>query len=81
MASTVTRTQCQACPWRDMATMPDYAVAYAREGHLDGFVCHTRCGPCPGPRLAIEAERRAAIVAAAAELEAETGLSVDGDPL
>jgi hypothetical protein len=47
------RTQCRECPWRDLPTMPAYAVEYAQAGHLDDFVCHTRCGPCPGPRLAL----------------------------
>lgn len=50
----VVRTQCAACPWRDMATMradhPE-TVAHAKTDP-DGFVCHTRCGPCPGPALA-----------------------------
>ena len=44
------RTQCRECPWRELDTMPDYAVDAAKEGHA--FVCHTRCGPCPGPELA-----------------------------
>jgi hypothetical protein len=47
------RTQCRECPWRDLSTVPAYAVDHARAGHLDEFVCHTRCGPCPGPRLAL----------------------------
>jgi hypothetical protein len=47
----MTRTQCRECPWRDLATIPDYAMNAARNGN-DGFVCHTRCGPCPGPALA-----------------------------
>lgn len=45
------RPQCQPCPWRDVAWMqanaPD-VLAAARQG-VNGFVCHTRCGPCDGP--------------------------------
>lgn len=48
------RTQCRACPWRDVdavrAEFPHVVEAAAADP--DGFVCHTRCGPCPGPRLA-----------------------------
>lgn len=48
------RTQCAACPWRDVDTeVPADVQAHARE-HPDRFVCHTRCGPCPGPRLALQ---------------------------
>jgi hypothetical protein len=45
------RTQCSACPWRDLASVPEYALTAARQDPT-GFVCHTRCGPCPGPMLA-----------------------------
>lgn len=45
------RTQCAACPWRDMewmvANYPD-AVAAAEQGH-DAWHCHVRMGGCPGP--------------------------------
>lgn len=46
--------QCRPCPWRDMDTMRaefPRAVAAAEAGS-DGFMCHTRCIPCPGPALA-----------------------------
>lgn len=49
------RTQCAPCPWRDLPTVPDYAVEAARKDPT-GFVCHTRCGPCPGPVLALRTE-------------------------
>lgn len=53
-------TQCAACPWRgDHPLVPDDLVEYARTDP-DGFVCHTRCGPCPGPRLLFDAEQKAA---------------------
>lgn len=48
------KDQCGACPWRDMETMraefPE-VVEHAKT-NPDGFVCHTRCGPCPGPKRA-----------------------------
>lgn len=48
------RPQCAACPWRNPddceATVPG-VVEHARN-HPDGFVCHTRLGPCDGPRWA-----------------------------
>jgi hypothetical protein len=48
------RKRCEACPWRDMEAMrrdfPE-VVAHAR-ARPDGFVCHTRCGPCDGPTIA-----------------------------
>lgn len=46
------RSQCAACPWRDPddpAFTPDVLEAAAAGA---AFVCHTRCGPCPGPALA-----------------------------
>jgi hypothetical protein len=43
-------TQCRECPWRDLASVPDYAVDHARKDPT-GFMCHTRCIPCPGPVL------------------------------
>lgn len=46
----MTRTQCPECPWRNVEDIPDYAREAAEAGHE--FVCHTRCGPCPGPALA-----------------------------
>lgn len=52
------RTQCQACPWRNADDeVPPEVQAHAAE-HPDGFVCHTRCGPCPGPRLHLQERTR-----------------------
>lgn len=56
----VLRSQCQACPWRNMKAMradfPD-VVAHAEAANGEGFVCHTRCGPCPGPVLGLHLGR------------------------
>lgn len=52
-------SQCGPCPWRDLDALRNgsdierRAVEHAEAGHLDGFVCHTRFIPCPGPRLAL----------------------------
>jgi hypothetical protein len=47
------RSQCKACPWRDLEELKqlagEHVLEAARDGHV--FVCHTRCGPCPGPIL------------------------------
>ena len=48
------RPQCAACPWRhlddpDLPFTPEVIEA-ARQGQ--GFVCHTRMGPCDGPTYA-----------------------------
>ena len=48
------RPQCSKCPWRDLDDCDSVVagvVEYART-HLDEFVCHTRMGPCDGPRHA-----------------------------
>lgn len=49
------RPQCRACPWRgpldDLNAVVPGIVDHARR-NPDGFVCHTRCGPCDGPRHA-----------------------------
>lgn len=49
------RDRCTACPWRDMEAMerefPD-VVEHARKD-ANGFVCHTRMGPCDGPKVAL----------------------------
>ena len=54
-------SMCGPCPWRDMKSMraefPD-AVAHAEAGHTEGFMCHKRCIPCPGPALALDKERK-----------------------
>jgi hypothetical protein len=45
-------TRCTACPWRDMARMRaehPVAVAHAEANPDAGWMCHTRCIPCPGP--------------------------------
>lgn len=53
-------TQCRPCPWRNPDDeVPPEVVDHARE-NPDGFVCHTRCGPCPGPRLMLATEQAAA---------------------
>jgi hypothetical protein len=44
---------CEACPWRDMDAMVrehNDVVLFAAH-HPDGFVCHTRMGPCDGPKF------------------------------
>lgn len=46
----VRRPQCDACPWRELSTIPAYALDAARKGEI--FTCHTRMGPCPGPYIA-----------------------------
>lgn len=52
------RDRCTACPWLDMEAMerdfPD-VVEHAKS-NPDGFVCHTRCGPCDGPKVALRRE-------------------------
>lgn len=52
------RDRCSACPWLDMEAMerefPD-VVEHARTDPT-GFVCHTRCGPCDGPVVALRKE-------------------------
>jgi hypothetical protein len=54
------RDRCRACPWRDMDMMerdfPD-VVEHARE-NPDGFVCHTRMGPCDGAKVALRRKRK-----------------------
>ena len=46
------RSQCPACPWRDLSDPAiDAAVLGAARAGAE-FVCHTRMGPCPGPALA-----------------------------
>lgn len=46
------RSQCAACPWRDLAdpAFTPAVLASAKAGEV--FVCHTRMGPCPGPERA-----------------------------
>lgn len=54
------RPLCEPCPWRDMAAMrADHSnvVEHAENGNTHGFVCHTRCGPCDGPTVALKRER------------------------
>lgn len=53
------RPQCKECPWRDMEWMKKEApetVEHARD-NPDGFVCHTRMGPCDGPSHALKKEK------------------------
>lgn len=48
------RPQCAKCPWRDPTVAESVIpgiVEHART-NPDGFVCHTRMGPCDGPRHA-----------------------------
>lgn len=48
------RDQCSECPWRNTDELiPPEVVEHART-NLDGFVCHMRCGPCDGPRIALK---------------------------
>lgn len=49
----MTTAQCKPCPWRDMTAMrKDFPEVVAHAGQNPaGFVCHTRCVPCPGPAL------------------------------
>lgn len=51
---TAPERQCRPCPWRDLDAMraEHPAAVAAAEAGSDRFVCHTRCIPCPGPRLA-----------------------------
>lgn len=49
--STELRPMCDKCPWRDPTTVDDVVpgvLAHAAR-HPEGFVCHTRMGPCDGP--------------------------------
>lgn len=46
------RTQCAACPWRDLSDPAFTPEVLEAAGNGAGFVCHTRMGPCPGPVLA-----------------------------
>jgi len=44
---------CVACPWRDMEMMTrDFpkVVLFAAD-HPGEFTCHTRRGPCDGPKF------------------------------
>lgn len=51
-------SQCAECPWRDVDALRrgdlvmQEALRHAEAGLVDGWICHTRCTPCPGPRLA-----------------------------
>lgn len=60
------RPWCEACPWRDLARMQadgqQYAIDHAQR-EPDSFVCHTRLGPCDGPRIARVAPLRTQAVA------------------
>ncbi len=51
------RPQCRKCPWRDLERMcVDGFQSVIEHAHVepDGFVCHTRMGPCDGPRHMLE---------------------------
>jgi hypothetical protein len=58
------RAWCAACPWRDLARMvadgQQYAIDHAKK-EPDSFVCHTRMGPCDGPRIARVVPRRTSV--------------------
>lgn len=61
---TLPRTQCGACPWRDLTWMKDEYPEVV-EAASDGapVVCHTRMGPCPGPVAAGVTETMAEVTA------------------
>lgn len=57
------RPLCEKCPWRDMDAMrtefPN-VVADAEAHGGDGYVCHTRMGPCDGPKVMLAKETASA---------------------